>query len=241
MTTIPAPASTCVHRDGCDSTEIMSRNLCRRHYSKASRAGELDLYPRRTTDQRGLTHCQAAFKDGSHCTRTDVTMYGLCSGHANQRSEGRPITPLRKANQGSRTQLLPGLSSYSTPIQWALDRVTITEGGCWIWTKYTDPEGYAIGRPEGRTVRVHRWLHEQVNGPIPADWDCDHACSSPGCISPLHTKPLPKLSHYAVTATRKELRKLWSELAPAGGAAILDRQLQPALFRMSTAWLVAQG
>lgn len=46
--------------------------------------------------------------------------------------------------------------------------------GCWLWTGPIDKDGY--GRATRRLFRAHRWMHEQVHGPIPAGFTVDHLC-----------------------------------------------------------------
>lgn len=42
-----------------------------------------------------------------------------------------------------------------------------------------------------RNVRVHRWLWEQLKGPIPEGWEVDHLCDNALCVNILHLEPKP--------------------------------------------------
>lgn len=49
--------------------------------------------------------------------------------------------------------------------------------GCWLWLGPLNRTGYAFRRAEkGSTCLVHRWMYEQLVGPIPADLHLDHLC-----------------------------------------------------------------
>jgi hypothetical protein len=70
-------------------------------------------------------------------------------------------------------------------------------GPCWIWTGYTQPNGYgmmAIGsRTDGtrKQVFIHRWSHEHFIGPIPETFTVDHKCFVPSCARPEHLEAVP--------------------------------------------------
>lgn len=69
--------------------------------------------------------------------------------------------------------------------------------GCWLWTAGTT-RGYgmfsAIPDAEGKkhTRVAHRWLWEQVNGPVPAGLELDHLCRVRHCVNPDHLEPVTK-------------------------------------------------
>jgi hypothetical protein len=37
---------------------------------------------------------------------------------------------------------------------------------------------------------VHRWVYEQLVGPIPAGLVLDHLCRNPACVRPMHLEPV---------------------------------------------------
>lgn len=66
--------------------------------------------------------------------------------------------------------------------------------GCWRWTAYIKPNGYAyfgLGREEG-AVYAHRWAYEYFVGPIPSGMDLDHLCRVRHCVNPAHLEPVPR-------------------------------------------------
>jgi hypothetical protein len=63
------------------------------------------------------------------------------------------------------------------------------ETGCWEWTA-SMVDGYGqFGFDDGSTNRPrrsHRWLWEQVHGPIRGDLQLDHLCRNRACVNPAH-------------------------------------------------------
>lgn len=68
------------------------------------------------------------------------------------------------------------------------DRVDKTPT-CWLWTGHTT-QGYGTIRVDGRTVRVHRFSWEMVNGPVPEGLELDHLCRVRNCVNPDHLEPV---------------------------------------------------
>lgn len=68
-----------------------------------------------------------------------------------------------------------------------MDRVQVTDDGCWLWTGYVDRDGY--GRQnEGRLA--HRLMYEALVGPIPEGLTIDHLCRVRHCVNPAHLEPV---------------------------------------------------
>lgn len=84
----------------------------------------------------------------------------------------------------------------------------ITETGCWVWMGSLSRSGYAIGRPEGVSVRVHRWLYKKLNGDI-GDLTLDHLCRNRCCINPSHLEPVTQKENVlrGIGATAENARK----------------------------------
>lgn len=62
-------------------------------------------------------------------------------------------------------------------------------GPCWVWTAYTQPNGYAQFRVGQGRIYVHRFSFELRNGAIPNDsLDVDHICSCRNCVNPEHLR-----------------------------------------------------
>lgn len=63
--------------------------------------------------------------------------------------------------------------------------------GCWNWTGALR-KGYASFRVGShldgtrKTVYAHRFVWEQIHGPIPQELQIDHLCRNPRCVNPEH-------------------------------------------------------
>ncbi len=69
----------------------------------------------------------------------------------------------------------PHIPSYFVDVQ-----------GCWIWTRFTDRDGYARQGRKGEPCFVHRANYEAFNGTIPAGMTIDHLCRVRSCVNPDH-------------------------------------------------------
>lgn len=72
-------------------------------------------------------------------------------------------------------------------IEARIDR--ITETGCWLWTGPVSADGYATGAPEGKSVRIHRWLYLKERGDV-GSLTLDHLCRVRCCVNPEHLEPV---------------------------------------------------
>lgn len=62
---------------------------------------------------------------------------------------------------------------------------SIEVADCWEWTKYKD-KGYGQIRLPDRLVLAHRWVWENLVGPIPDRLVLDHLCRNRPCVNPDH-------------------------------------------------------
>lgn len=59
--------------------------------------------------------------------------------------------------------------------------------GCWEWTRCRSsrsPGGPAYAALS--SGNAHRWVYQQVVGPIPKGMHLDHVCRNTGCVNPEH-------------------------------------------------------
>lgn len=70
--------------------------------------------------------------------------------------------------------------------EWVLTRTEIRDD-CVIWTRGIDhgPTGKPPGQP--RTMKIHRYVYEAVNGVALARWQqVLRSCDNPRCVRPSH-------------------------------------------------------
>ncbi|MGY5129225.1 HNH endonuclease signature motif containing protein [Streptomyces nigrescens] len=67
-----------------------------------------------------------------------------------------------------------------------LSKIVETPAGCWQWTGYLLPNGYAQFWRGGQKLYAHRVAYEAVRGPIPDGLVIDHLCRNRGCANPDH-------------------------------------------------------
>lgn len=67
-----------------------------------------------------------------------------------------------------------------------------------VWTLALSPKGYARFNPvRGKTVQAHRYVYEQLVGPIPNGLEIDHLCRNRGCLNPKHLEPVTRAVNQA--------------------------------------------
>lgn len=64
--------------------------------------------------------------------------------------------------------------------------IPVTESGCWIWTAYTNADGYGQINADNRMKKAHRVSWELYNGVIPDSMCICHKCDTPSCVNPNH-------------------------------------------------------
>jgi hypothetical protein len=67
------------------------------------------------------------------------------------------------------------------PIELRIEKYTHKTDTCWLWTG-SKLGGYANLGSCGITFRVHRYVWEKANGPIPSGLLVLHKCDNPACI-----------------------------------------------------------
>lgn len=70
-----------------------------------------------------------------------------------------------------------------------LERIELSDTGCWVYTGGLDKDGYGKikeGPRGGRTLRSHRVAYELWHGEIPPGLELDHLCRTRNCVNPSH-------------------------------------------------------
>jgi hypothetical protein len=113
------------------------------------------------------------------CDRT-VRARGLCSAHyrAAQRGTFDPST-----GRDDRSRVV------GRPFEQRLaSRVIVSD--CWVWTG-AKVYGYGRINAPGFSTLAHRWVWENLVGPIPDGLTLDHLCRNRACVNPDHLEPVP--------------------------------------------------
>ena len=59
--------------------------------------------------------------------------------------------------------------------------------GCWIYSGQVNSKGYGAFTYAGKPmVAVHRFIYQQIHGPLPRTVYCLHKCDNPLCCNPDH-------------------------------------------------------
>lgn len=76
-----------------------------------------------------------------------------------------------------------------TPQDVFMSRIEKTDT-CWLWKGSKNEYGYGIIlMPGEKPVRAHRFVYEQLVGPIPEGKILLHSCDNPPCVNPAHLTP----------------------------------------------------
>lgn len=206
---------TCVHADGCDR-ETFSRRLCRPHYMRAHKAGDLDRYPRVRLAQeaRRCVGCGETFTakpsaSTQRCSRSCVA--GALRG------------PLRLAWESR---------DWQGFIAQVRSRCTETDAGCWEWQGKRGHDGYPRVALASRLMALHRLMLEAREGAPLGSQQAHHVCANRTCVNPQHLQPVTNAANAAEMAARQGYVARIAELEAA--LATLDPR-HPLLNRIATA------
>lgn len=88
--------------------------------------------------------------------------------------------------------MIPGAEGSLTDQAFLLERISVGDDGCWLWTGYLTSTGYGTFYEEGRQWSAHRESYELFVGPIPSDLVIDHLCRVRRCINPTHLETVTR-------------------------------------------------
>lgn len=86
-----------------------------------------------------------------------------------------------------RAPLQPGQTSLLPDF---LQHISISPSGCWLWTDWIGKNGYALYKPDPKTVvNAHKFAYETVRGKLPAGHEAHHRCHTRHCVNPWCLEP----------------------------------------------------
>lgn len=89
-----------------------------------------------------------------------------------------------------------------------LNHMTIPEPntGCLLWYGLSDKDGYGKMFTNKKHVRIHRFVYEMHNGPIPEGMIIQHKCDTPSCCNIDHLELGTWLSNMQDKVSKGRLR-----------------------------------
>jgi hypothetical protein len=75
-----------------------------------------------------------------------------------------------------------------TAMERFLAKARLQESGCLLWTAATSAGRYGAFWHSGKLYKAHRWIYENVVGPIPAGLVIDHICRNGLCVAVEHLR-----------------------------------------------------
>lgn len=92
-----------------------------------------------------------------------------------------------------------------TALQRFQEKARWSSRGCLVWHAGKTPAGYGIFF-DGKPVIAHRWIYEQVVGPIKQV--IDHTCRNPSCVNPNHLEDVSQKENIRRSDSGKVVRAL---------------------------------
>lgn len=66
---------------------------------------------------------------------------------------------------------------------------------CWEWTGAIGGGGYGSLTRDKKRLPAHRYVYEQMVGPIPEGHHLHHVCENKACVRPDHLEPVLPIDH----------------------------------------------
>lgn len=101
------------------------------------------------------------------------------------------------------------MAAHKQPDRWRTRFARHSDTGCWEWTGTILDSGYGQYWSDGRGVYAHRYVYEQLVGPIPDGLTLDHLCRNRRCVNPAHLEPVTHRTniHRGVAPTAENAAK----------------------------------
>mgnify|MGYP001761453403 FL=1 len=148
-----------------------------------------------TNTLRGLTHSLDLTKEGLGMNPTRICTIDGCDKPARTRGLCNPHH-LRLLRHGD--PMAGGQARLRNEAE-RLAAHTERRGECLVWTGDLNEHGYGRIVSGGRKMRVHRYVYQEANGPIPGGMEVDHTCHNRACV---------ELSHLRLVTRKQNLENL---------------------------------
>lgn len=71
-----------------------------------------------------------------------------------------------------------------------IEKIDLTDSGCWEWKGNLDRCGYGTTRWSGKQYGTHRLFYRLLVGEVTKGLDLDHLCRNRKCCNPAHLQPV---------------------------------------------------
>jgi len=76
-----------------------------------------------------------------------------------------------------------------------LEKINISDNGCWEWQGCYSPNGYGFIRINGKNIKTHRFIYEHYCGELITNIEIHHKCENRKCCNPTHLESLSHKEH----------------------------------------------
>lgn len=74
--------------------------------------------------------------------------------------------------------------------EWLSEKYIVVASGCWVWTEYTNEDGYGRIRDNGKMRYAHVISYNLYVGQVPDNLELDHKCRVRNCVNWEHLEPV---------------------------------------------------
>ena len=130
---------------------------------------------------------------GQPLSKPVYTRCGSCGRVHNNKARRKPVTRAAcqcGCGQPTKRRFAPGHNKRGYRLDPKDTYIVDPDTGCWNWSRAMNRGGYGKIRSNKRDMPAHRWVYEQLIGPIPEGLTLDHLCRNRRCVNPAHLEPV---------------------------------------------------